>query len=293
MLVAMMIWSTYTLLLAAPAARAVDVRLHLRDRGLRARRPRCRSTLWELATGRGAFAVTPRSGGGHRLHAPSAHRSSTTVTLQLRRRSRRGDARVVLHASRAGIRRGCSASPCSASGSGSTISPASRSSSPESAASNGALGAAEQGLARLRASDSSTPTGGGSHGGQLAFQDDHRRRGALAEPRDAARGRLRRHRLREADRRRRERPFDHEPVQRRHPAARRPRDGGAQGGGRDAAGVRRAHHHRRHRHGHRGDEVLARVARGDRRRDRDERERPGDGRRARGRRLRQEHARRR
>ena len=59
---------------------------------------------------------------------------------------------------------------------------------------------------------------------------------------------------------------------------------------RDAAGVRRADGHRRHRHGHRRHEVLARVARGDRRRDRDLGQRPVHGRRARRRRLRQEHA---
>ena len=89
-----------------------------------------------------------------------------------------------------------------------------------------------------------------------------------------------------------QRSLEHEPVQRRHTAARRPRDGGAARSGRDAAGLRRADHHRRHRHGHRGDEVFARVARSDRRRDRDRGERPGDGRRARLRRMRQEHARR-
>ena len=75
------------------------------------------------------------------------------------------------------------------------------------------------------------------------------------------------------------------PVQRRHPAARRPRHGRARAGGRQAAGVRRADGHRRHRHGHRGDEVLAGLARGDRRRDRDQRQRPGDGRGAGGRRA--------
>ena len=41
--------------------------------------------------------------------------------------------------------------------------------------------------------------------------------------------------------------------------------------GRDAAGVRHTDRHRRHRHGHRGHEVLAGLARGDRRRDRDRR----------------------
>ncbi len=84
----------------------------------------------------------------------------------------------------------------------------------------------------------------------------------------------------------------HEPLQRRHPAAGGPRDCRAGALGRQAAGVRRADDHRRHRHGHRGDEVFAGVARGDRRRDRNLGQRPGHGRRAGGRRLRQEHARR-
>ena len=43
----------------------------------------------------------------------------------------------------------------------------------------------------------------------------------------------------------------------------------AEGGRRDAAGLRLSDGHRRHRHGHRRDEVLARVARGDRRFDRE------------------------
>ena len=50
--------------------------------------------------------------------------------------------------------------------------------------------------------------------------------------------------------------------------------------GRDAAGVRLSDRHRRHRHGHRGHEIFARVARGDRRRDRSRGQRPVHGRRA-------------
>ena len=61
---------------------------------------------------------------------------------------------------------------------------------------------------------------------------------------------------------------------------------------RQFAGVRHADDLRRHRHGHRGHEVLAGVARGHRRLHRDLRQRPVDGRRDRHRRLRQEHARR-
>ncbi len=49
------------------------------------------------------------------------------------------------------------------------------------------------------------------------------------------------------------------------------RDGGVEGGGRNAAGIRLSDGHRRHRHGHRGHEVFACLARGDRRRDRDRR----------------------
>jgi dihydroxy-acid dehydratase len=51
------------------------------------------------------------------------------------------------------------------------------------------------------------------------------------QPRDAARRGLPRRRFRQAHRRRRQRPLDDEPVQRRHPAARRPRDGGARAAG--------------------------------------------------------------
>ena len=109
------------------------------------------------------------------------------------------------------------------------------------------------------------------HAAQSPLPADHAGRRPLAQPRHAARRRLRRWRFREADRRRGQRPQHDESVQRRHPAARRPRDGGARGSRRDAAGVRRADSDRRHRHGHRRHEVFARVARSDRRRDRDRR----------------------
>ena len=75
------------------------------------------------------------------------------------------------------------------------------------------------------------------------------------------------------------------------PLGRRGRRGGARGR-RHAADVRHHHRDRRHLDGHRGHEVLARLARGDRRRDRDRDAEPVHGRRARHRRLRQEPARR-
>ena len=49
---------------------------------------------------------------------------------------------------------------------------------------------------------------------------------------------------------------------------------------RHAADVRRDHRHRRHQHGHRGDEIFAGVARGDRRLHRDRGDEPEHGRRA-------------
>ena len=125
----------------------------------------------------------------------------------------------------------------------------------------------------------------GCHARKPPLPTHYPRRCPLAQPRDAARGRLWRRRLRKADRRGGQRPLDDESVQCRHPAARRPGHERARAGGRQAAGVRRADGHRRHRHGHRGDEVLAGLARGDRRRDRDQRQWPGDGRRAGGRRA--------
>ncbi|KAF1858236.1 hypothetical protein Lal_00014736 [Lupinus albus] len=99
-----------------------------------------------------------------------------------------------------------------------------------------------------------------------------------------------RRRFRQADDRRRQRPFHDHAVQCG------PAETGRRGHrddprrGRESAGVRHADHFRRHVDGHRGHEVLADLARGDRRLHRDVRERAVDGRRRRDRRLRQEHA---
>ena len=98
----------------------------------------------------------------------------------------------------------------------------------------------------------------------------HRGRPPRAEPRDAARGRLRRRRLRQADRR--ASPTPTATSRPATPASARSRSAPmaalreARG---DAADLRHHHRQRRHLDGHRGHEVLARLARGDRRLDRD------------------------
>lgn len=125
---------------------------------------------------------------------------------------------------------------------------------------------------------------------QPPLEEHHARRGPFAEPLDVLRARLSEGRFRQADDRHRERPLDDHAVQRGPAASVGRRRRSRQGRRRESADLRHADDLGRHVDGHRRDEVLARVARGDRRLHRDLRAGPMDGRRRRRGRLRQEHA---
>ena len=131
------------------------------------------------------------------------------------------------------------------------------------------------------------------HAQQTQKQRHHPGRPARPQPRHASRRRLRRRRLRQAHRRHRQRLQHHHPLQcRPRPSSPRQAEAAVRAAGGMPQTLRHHHGQRRHLDGHRGDEVLAGLPRGHRRLDRDRLRRPEHGRRAGGRRLRQEHARR-
>ena len=128
------------------------------------------------------------------------------------------------------------------------------------------------------------------HAEQRTLEARHPRRCPLRQSRDVLRDGLQGRRLRQADDRRCQRAFDDHAVQRGSAAAGGCGDSRDQEVRSERAGVRHADRIGRDQHGHRRHEVLAGVARSHRRFDRNLRARPMDGRRARDRRLRQEHA---